>query len=123
MEYLDSSPTGDVRAPRDVLERDAPAEPEEPGHHQRLDAVREPAYLVLRRLRALHLRPVHVYLGHWRLEAAPRVPGKVHEEREHWHRRERLSPPRERRVRRVLLECGGVRTRLPHCQGGGTSVS
>jgi hypothetical protein len=116
--HFDSSPTRNVCAPRAVLERDAPAKRHEPAHEQRLNAVREAPYHILRLLRTRRLQPVHVYLRHGRLEGQSRVPSHAHEYREYRRRRERLPLLRERRVQWVLLECGSVCTRLPYCRGG-----
>jgi hypothetical protein len=75
---LDGPPPGEVDASRAVLDRDAPAERDEPAREEGLGAVRQSAHALMHLLRLGRIRVqrhVGVHLRDGRLERAQRVPG------------------------------------------------
>ena len=115
---LDSPPPAKVNTPRAVLDRDPPAERDEPAHLQRLDAIRQAAYPLLRLRRPRVVRPVDVHLRDGRLDRAPRVAREANVEVEDRPRREDLSFFEEGGVGRVRFDGGRVRVRFPDCAAG-----
>jgi len=115
---LDSPPPAEVNTPRAVLDRDSPAERDEPAHLQRLDAIRQAAYPLLRLRRPRVVRPVDVHLRDGRLDRAPRVTREANVEVEDRPCREDLSFFEEGGVGRVRFDGGCVRVRLPDCAAG-----
>ena len=110
---LDGPPPAEVNAPRAVLDRDAPAERDEAAHLQRLDAVRQAAYPLLRLRRARVVQAVDVHLRDGRLDRAPRVAREADVEVKDRSRREDLALFEEDGVGRVRFDGRCVRVRLP----------